>query len=85
MKLAMSVGDNNHYRMDKIHARHFVQTGNKAKLPKGTIRAAIDEVADGANSAMERLEDSLPSDFPGEIHASVKTALFKKLRMLQER
>ena len=85
MKLAMSVGDNNHYRMDKIHARHFMQTGNKTKIPKHMTRAAIDEVADGADRAMERLEDSLPSDFPGEIHASVKTALLKKLRMLQER
>ena len=84
MKLAMSVGDNNHYRMDKIHARHFMQTGKKAKLPKHTTRAAIDEVADGYDRAMERLEDSLTSDFPEEIHASVKTALFKKLQLLQE-
>ena len=28
MKLAMSVGSNNHYRIDEIQPRHFVQTGS---------------------------------------------------------
>ena len=83
MKLAMSVGDNNHYRIDKIHARHFIQTGNQAKLPKVATCTAIDEIANQAEHAMARLEVSLPGDFPERIHTSVKTALFKRLRMLR--
>ena len=82
MKLAMSVGDDNHYRMDKIHARHFVQTGNQAKLPKTTICAAINEVSDQAECAITQLEASLPNNFPEKIHASVKTALLGRLRLL---
>jgi len=44
MKLAMSVGDTNHYRIDQIHARHFVQTAERAGLPKSLVREAIEEV-----------------------------------------
>ncbi|MCY4031242.1 MAG: type II toxin-antitoxin system HipA family toxin [Hyphomicrobiales bacterium] len=83
MKLAMAVGDNNHYRIDKIHARHFMQTGSRAKLPEAITRTAIDEIADQAERAMARLEASLPGDFPERIHTSVKAALFKRLRMLR--
>ena len=83
MKLAMSVGDNNHYRMDEIHARHFMQTGKQAKLPKATTRDAIDEVANHVDRAVAQLETSLPGDFPEKIHTSIKAALFKRLRMLR--
>ena len=78
----MSVGDNNHYRIDKIHARHFMQTSNQAKLPETVTRTAIDEIADRAERAMARLEATLPGDFPERIHVSVRTALFKRLRTL---
>ena len=45
MKLAMSAGCNRHYRIDDIHGRHFIQTGEEAGLPKSLVRAAIEEVA----------------------------------------
>src|SRR3546814_6463760 len=44
MKLAMSVGSKNHYRIDQVHARHFVQTAERAGLPKAIVREAIEEV-----------------------------------------
>lgn len=83
MKLAMSVGDSNHYRVDKILTRHFIQTGNRAKIPGSTTHAAIDEITNQAERAVTQLETSLPDDFPERIHTSVKTALFKRLRTLR--
>ncbi len=33
MKMAMSVGNNRHYRFGQIHGRHFVQTALPATFP----------------------------------------------------
>jgi serine/threonine-protein kinase HipA len=82
MKLAMSVGKNNHYRINEIHGRHFVQTGQAAGLPKSLVREVIEEMADTAMAAIGRVEDALPKEFPENIHRSVQTALTKKLDSL---
>ncbi|MBT5753298.1 MAG: type II toxin-antitoxin system HipA family toxin [Rhodospirillaceae bacterium] len=82
MKMAMSVGTNNHYRIEGIHARHFVQTSKKSALPKSLIHTAIDEIAAASNEAIDQIETSLPSGYPEEIHASVKLAMTARLRSL---
>ena len=83
MKLAMSVGTNRHYRMDEIHARHFVQISDQAGLPKAIVRAAIEEVSAATEKAIAQIEHTLPNGFPEEIHASVKTALTARRRGLE--
>lgn len=83
MKLAMSVGTNRHYRVEEIHARHFLQTTAQAGLPEGLIREAITAVADNADAALAKIEANLPPAFPEEIHASVKTAVTLRLRSLE--
>lgn len=75
MKLAMSVGNNNHYRIDRIYARHFIQTGERAGLTKALVREAIDEVRAQAEDAVAQVENALPSSFPAYIHDSVSTGL----------
>jgi serine/threonine-protein kinase HipA len=79
MKMAMSVGSNNHYKMEEIHGRHFVQTAQKAGLPDYIAKEALEEISVTAEGAMQILEEKLPSDFPEEIHASVMSAM--KLRL----
>ena len=71
MKMAMSVGDNNHYKMNDIQRRHFVQTVQKAGLPEFIAKEALEEIAGVADKAMQKVESSLPADFPEEIHTSV--------------
>lgn len=71
MKMAMSVGDNNHYKMNDIQGRHFVQTVQKAGLPEFIAKEALEEIAGVAHKAMRKVESSLPADFPEEIHTSV--------------
>jgi serine/threonine-protein kinase HipA len=82
MKLAMSVGKNRHYRFRDIHARHFVQTGEEAGLPKGLVRGVVDEVAATANAALEQMESILAADFPEAIHTSVKRAVIDRAQNL---
>ncbi|MBT5705862.1 type II toxin-antitoxin system HipA family toxin [Verrucomicrobia bacterium] len=82
MKLAMAVGNNRHYRMDQIQARHFVQTGAKAGLPRTLIHKAIEEIADTAENTLSKVEKNLPAAFPEKIHASVKAGMTARLHRL---
>lgn len=83
MKLAMSVGDSRRYRLDEIARRHFVQTGEKAKLPASLVNAAIDDIAARAPAALAALEADLPADFPQHLHESVKAGIAARLRLLE--
>lgn len=71
MKMAMSVGDNRHYKMDEIQRRHFVQTAELAGLPRYIAKESLEEIFDMVDSAMQSVEQKLPPDFPEEIHTSV--------------
>ena len=83
MKLAMSVGNNNHYRFRGIHARHFVQTGEKAGLPKSLMRDAIEDIRNKTEDAINTIEATLPEGIPEEIHMSVKAAVKERVRSLE--
>lgn len=78
MKLAMSVGDSNHYRIDQIHARHFVQTAKRAGLPMAIVHEAIEEVQAQAEKAIVQMEAALPTGFPEYIHESVSAGMRKR-------
>ena len=79
MKMAMSVGDNNHYRMEEIVGRHFVQTVKRAGLPEYIATDALSEIVDTAEKAIQSVEEQLPSGFPEEIHVSVMRAMKSRL------
>ncbi len=83
MKLAMSVGGNNHYRIDEILPRHFAQTCERAGLPKGLVRDVLDEVASRAEAAIDEIETGLPRPFPSVVHESVKAGVREQLRRLK--
>ena len=82
MRLSMSVGSNRHYRLHEILGRHFVQTGAAAKLPETLVKDAIQQVLDGADTALRRIEERLPEDFPMEIHDSVRSAVGDRIKRL---
>jgi serine/threonine-protein kinase HipA len=83
MRLAMSVGTKRHYRISDILGRHFIQTGEGAGLPKGIVREAIEEIADIAVRAIQKIEGELPADFPEIIHKAVKTGVTDRLSKVQ--
>ncbi|MEX0956425.1 MAG: type II toxin-antitoxin system HipA family toxin [Rhizobiaceae bacterium] len=82
MKLAMSVGKNNRYKIEQIHGRHFAQSGEAAGLPRALIKQSVEEMADTARRAIELVEKDLPKNFPEAIHSAVKEALTKRLASL---
>ncbi len=81
MKMAMSVGDKNHYRMDEIQGRHFLQTAKRAGVPEYIVKEALWEVSESAVHVMKQIEEKLPSDFPEEIHESVTKAMKSRLEI----
>jgi serine/threonine-protein kinase HipA len=83
MKLAMSVGKNNHYRIDEIQARHFFQTGEAAGLPRPLVRSAIEDIAARMDGALASLEAELPDDFPPSLHASVSSGVRRRMQVLR--
>jgi serine/threonine-protein kinase HipA len=80
MKLAMSVGQARHYRIDEIKGRHFVQTAERAGLPGALSSEVLVDVANTAASAIGEVEKELPAGFPGYIHSSVKAGLASRLK-----
>lgn len=84
MKLAMSVGTSRHYKFEEILARHFVQTGKEAGLPKTLIDAAIENMAEVIPEAIERVGEALPPDFPPEIYTAVTDGVQARLTRLQQ-
>jgi serine/threonine-protein kinase HipA len=82
MKLAMAVGATNHYRIDGIQGRHFIETGSAAGISKATVQTVIEEVVAAVDGVMERLADELPPRFPKSIHSAVSKAVLARLRTL---
>lgn len=83
MKLAMSIGNDNHYRIDEIQARHFFQTGEAAGLSPSLVRSALEDIAARMEGALATLESGLPADFPPALHESVSSGVKRRMRMLQ--
>ena len=82
MKLAMSVGDSRHYRLDEIEGRHFVQTVKRARLPKSLALEALSDVCESADKAIATVEKQLPPHFPEEIHAAVSKGVSSRMARL---
>ncbi|MEJ0011355.1 MAG: type II toxin-antitoxin system HipA family toxin [Bauldia sp.] len=85
MKLAMSVGTSNHYRMDGILGKHFIQTAHSAGPQKTATRIVIEEICDTAADALETAKKQLPPQFPAAIPASVGKAVAERLGALGTR
>jgi serine/threonine-protein kinase HipA len=82
MKLAMSVGDSRHYKIDDVRGRHFIQTAERAGLPGSLASDALQEVAKAVNNAMAAIEKQLPADFPNAIHVSVRNGMRSRLQRI---
>lgn len=82
LKMAMSVGDNNHYKMEDIQGRHFIQTAQKAGVPKYIAQKALDEISETSQKISGIIEEKLPSNFPEDIHESVMRGMKLRLQSL---
>lgn len=67
LQIAMAAGQRRHYRLDKLHPRHFVETAKAAKVPDALLREAVEELAIDGKGAADRVAAGLPLNFPSQI------------------
>ena len=78
MKLAMSVGNNKHYRVHEIQPRHFKQSADGAGLADGMVELALNQVSDTLPDAIATVSNSLPEDFPEALRDSIAEGALKR-------
>ena len=83
MKLAMSVGDDRHYRIDEILGRHYIQTTLKAGLSERLVQDTLEDVASRVPLALSALNIALAKDFPDEIKNAVADGIESRLRSIR--
>jgi serine/threonine-protein kinase HipA len=82
MKLAMSLGDSRHYRMDEIMPRHFLQTAERAGLPKTLAENTLAQVATDMPAALDKVQADLPTSFPAALYEAVFAGIRRRLRLI---
>ncbi len=70
-KMAMSAGNNNHYRMDEIQKRHFEQTSDMAGMPTGTVDELTAELEAVLPSALKEIEALADNTIPASLIESI--------------
>ncbi|AWI92015.1 hypothetical protein C0214_27485 (plasmid) [Methylobacterium sp. DM1] len=83
-KLAMSVGKNKHYAVNDIQPRHFLQTAELAHVGLPLVQSIFDELAETALPKAESVVKGLPAGFPGQLAASILTAIEHRTRLLND-
>lgn len=83
LKLAMAVGDNRHYGVDKITARHFLQSAEKADLGREAVLGVIDDVLATGRQAVETTLAKLPALFPAAVAEPIAKGFLQRLEELE--
>jgi serine/threonine-protein kinase HipA len=81
-KMAMFVGDNRHYLVDRILPRHFIQTAARCALPIDVMPALFEEVAAAIPPALDAARNAMPPDFPGRIADRISDAMLRRTEEL---
>jgi len=83
VKLAMSVGQNNHYKVPDIVPRHFVQTAKSTGLGPEVVVALFNDILKRFDPAWKEVVESLPPGFPEELITSIRDGMLKRLRAFE--
>jgi serine/threonine-protein kinase HipA len=81
-RLAMAVGDNRHYTIKTVAARHFIQIANRAGIGEELVTAIFDELRNTVEATIDREVTRLPKDFPAEIAESIVSGMKRRLRTI---
>ncbi len=82
-KLAMSAGTNNHYLVDDITPRHFIQTADRCGFDRTIVAAEFDQLLGYAEKNIEALYSTLPSSFPEQLLAATSDGIKHRLRSVE--
>lgn len=80
MRLAMSAGNNRHYRVHDVLPRHYQQSAARAGIPERTIRGILQELTEQVPAAIEKVRNELPGDFPETICNSIFSGIEQRMR-----
>lgn len=83
MKLALALGKNNHYVVDTIMPRHFIQTGETAGIPAATTQDIFLELQARVPGVLEAIRQDLPDGFPNTIIDSIYNGMLHRLRRIE--
>ncbi|MFT5133823.1 MAG: serine/threonine-protein kinase HipA [Gammaproteobacteria bacterium] len=84
IKLAMSAGDNRHYRIKEILPRHFYQTAKKGGLSEEDMDAIFGEIKERLGRGFdEEIAEALAIGMPEACYASILDALGNKAKRLE--
>jgi serine/threonine-protein kinase HipA len=81
-KLAMAVGNNRHWIIDRILPRHFIQTALKAGVGEEVVRSILEELNGTADKAADETLASLPPGFPNEVSASIRKGMQSRMQSI---
>jgi serine/threonine-protein kinase HipA len=71
LKMAMTIGDNRHYKVKEIYRRHFIQTAKACRVDTDQMDYIIDEIIVALPNVIDSVRTALPSDFPMDIAESI--------------
>ena len=83
-KLAMSVGKNRHYPVDRIMPRHFLQTAELAGVGTPLMRSIFEDLAANAEKQTDAVLAGLPKGFPNQLITSVRAAIKHRATLLAD-
>jgi len=67
MRLAMSIGDQNHYRINEVVRRHFIETAKAVGFGEGLANDIIATVLNQLEEAIDRTDAAMPGGFPDQL------------------
>jgi serine/threonine-protein kinase HipA len=82
MKLAMAVGANRHYGVDRIVPRYFVETAAAAAIAADEVEQIFTEFKERVPHAIQNVLQGLPADFPEAVSQSISNGVAARLRLL---
>jgi serine/threonine-protein kinase HipA len=83
-KLAMAVGDNNHYVLSRVSPRHFQQTANKCGIPAATVADIFKDLVATAPAAIAGALEALPDKFSREMAEQIVEGFKTRLKKIEE-
>ena len=63
----MSVGDQNHYRINEVVRRHFIETAKAGGFGEGLANDIIATMLNQLEEAIDRTAAAMPSGFPEQL------------------
>lgn len=81
-KLAMSVGKNNHYKINDITPRHFLQTADRCAFDKTKLIGELEQLMNNGEKAATSMMEGLPHVLPAQLMDSVLTCVAARIRSI---